>query len=192
MLGHLTGTTYWQANGSSPSTSDLWYDTGEVYKHIDANLNYTQYGYSPTYYGGYRTSVTNALGQTTTFTYDLDLGLKTGMTDPSLQTTSYGYDNYGRLTSVQYPDAAAAGVAQSLQYTHLDAIPANVTVSKAVTTPTAACPANVNGYCAVKEEVDVDGFGLETETKLLSDPGGRQPQSGHWAYRPWSVIVDVV
>ena len=48
---------------------------------------------------GNRTSLTNALGQTTRFAYDVS-GHLTGVTDPNNRTTSYAYDANGRRLSV--------------------------------------------------------------------------------------------
>jgi YD repeat-containing protein len=60
----------------------------------------------------YPTTVTNALGQTTTYTYDFNTGQVTSSADPNTQATTYGYYPYGLAKSISYPDGG------STQYTY--------------------------------------------------------------------------
>ena len=50
--------------------------------------------------GNYQTSDTNALGNTTTYDYDTQLGLLNKVTDAEGYNTSYSYDNQGNITKV--------------------------------------------------------------------------------------------
>ncbi len=88
---YLTSSSVYNANGTTASTTD-------------PKLNTTTYGYSSGYAGSGPTSITNALNQTTSHTYDFNTGLVTSTIDPNNQTTSFTYDNMSRLASVIYPD----------------------------------------------------------------------------------------
>jgi len=108
-----------QSSGAWTSLSSFRYayDTGTTQKTLDALGNPTTYSYSPTYYGAYPTTITNALNQTTTYVYDFDMGLVTSTTDPDGQTTSYAYDEMLRPTTVTYPPGGGATI-----YNYSDAV----------------------------------------------------------------------
>jgi RHS repeat-associated protein len=92
---------------------NLYFDTGTVQKATDSCGNSagdpnhtTTFAYSSTYAGAWPTTVTNALSQSTSRTYDFNTGAVTSRTDPNNQTTNYKYnDSLGRLTEVDYPDS---------------------------------------------------------------------------------------
>ena len=75
-----------------------------VQTSYDSCNNSTGYGYSAAYYGAFPTTVTNALSQTTTYTFDFSTGLVASVQDPNSLLTTYGYDEMWRLTSITYPD----------------------------------------------------------------------------------------
>jgi len=152
-------------NGNtSPTSHTSWYDTGEAYQSIDPLGHATTYAYSGTYAGSLPTTVTNALNQSTTNTYDFNTGLKTSVTDPNGQTVTYSYnDPLGRPSDVLYPDVyPGSSTHGETKYTYNDSATAmNFDVTE-VMSPSQS----------LEEEVDVDGLGREWYTKLVSDPEG--------------------
>src|SRR4029077_17031827 len=88
------------------------YDTGMVHTSTDPLSNPKTYLYSGTYYGAFPTTVTNALNQSMTYTYDFNTGLMASMTDPNSQTTSFpSYDSMLRPTQANYPDGGQTAIA---------------------------------------------------------------------------------
>ena len=57
--------------------------------------------------GQFPTTVVNEKGHTSIFSWNLPLGVRTGITDPNNLTTSWQYDNFGRKTRQQQPDGTA-------------------------------------------------------------------------------------
>jgi RHS repeat-associated protein len=113
----------------------------------------TTYGYSSTYVGTYLTSVTNALNQTTTFTYDFNMGYLASTTDPNSQETTYSYnDKLGRLTTINYPDKGQTG------YSYNDATP-----DPTVTTTKLATPDPT-----ITSVTTFDGLGRARQTQITS------------------------
>jgi RHS repeat-associated protein len=103
--GNLTSVSRWLNTSSTYLIStNAYFDTGELQTSYDPKGNPTTYAYSSTYAGAYPTTVTNALGQSATTSYDFNTGLSTSTTDPNNQTTSYTYDNMLRTTQISYPD----------------------------------------------------------------------------------------
>jgi RHS repeat-associated protein len=167
----LNGTTVSQtpcsvsvSNGYLVS-NNIYYDTGEVQQSTDPCSYPTSYLYSPTYYGAFLTTVTNALTQSTTYSYDFDTGAVTSITDPNSQTTTKAYDILTRLTKVNYPDGG------STSYCYTDLGGSTCTQASApfvvvVTTAITASPVNET-LTAV-----FDGLGRTSQTQLNSDPSG--------------------
>jgi RHS repeat-associated protein len=92
-------------SGTSTVSENLTYfDTGTVNIHYDGNNNKTTYAYSGTYTGAYPTTITSALNQTTTNTYDIHSGLRLSTIDPNNLTTSFTYDSLLRPLTDSYPD----------------------------------------------------------------------------------------
>jgi len=52
-------------------------------------------------------SVTNALSQVSTATYNYSYGVKASSKDPNNVSVSWGYDNFGRKTSEARPDSTS-------------------------------------------------------------------------------------
>jgi RHS repeat-associated protein len=98
--------------GTPLTTNQYVYDTGMLQKSADPLTNPTTYSYSGIYYGAYPTTITNALNQSTTYTYDFNTGLMASMTDPNGQTTSFpSYDSMLRPTQANYPDGGQTTIA---------------------------------------------------------------------------------
>ncbi|MGA3093249.1 MAG: RHS repeat-associated core domain-containing protein, partial [Terriglobales bacterium] len=167
--GNLSSTT--QQLSSTPCQSGAtWspvtsytnmYDTGEIYESIDplGNLAAT-YGYSPTFYGAYPTTVTNALGQATNYNYDLSTGLMTSVTDPNQQETTWTYDSMFRVLTASYPDHGGKSV------TYHDATPpVSATLTTLITSNVSEVQTNVFDY-----------LGRFSESQLNSDPEGADYQ----------------
>jgi len=169
VFGHATSQTHWLNTGSSsPATTTTYYDTGTPYQLTDplGHTTSTYYctGPSPTtlpctasaYMGALPTVIANALNQQASFTYRTDTGQKFTSTDPNSQTTTYTYnDPLNRITNISYPDKGAT----SVQYNDTGTL--GVTVTNKIT-----------ASLSKVAQTNVDGFGREYETELLSDPSG--------------------
>jgi RHS repeat-associated protein len=166
----LNGTTVSQppCNGSATPnylvSNFIYYDTGEVQQSTDPGGCSTTYQYSPAYYGAYPTTITNALNQSSTYTYDFTSGLLTSITDPNSATTSMSYDILMRPTRENFPD----GGSTSYCYTDVGGStceesgpPYSVVTAKAISQ-------GVNETSTVL----YDGLGRIMQTQLNSDPVG--------------------
>ena len=147
-------------------------DTGMTHLSTDAcgssegdSLHTTNYSYSSTYVGGYLTSVTNPLSQTTTYTYDLTTGVKLTTKDPNNQTTSTSYDPLtARPIQVSYPDNGQTNFCYSdiPGYTCSNSTPPfDVVITKKITSG-----------ASLVDTVYVDDLGRLSQTQLTSDPSG--------------------
>src|SRR6185437_13435161 len=109
-VGHWLNTT-----NSFVSSHTYWYDTGEPYQSIDPLGHTTTHIYSPTYAGAYSTQTCNAKSQCVNGAYDFQTGLLTSFTDANgaagdaAHTTTYGYDQLGRLIDVLSPPDLSGG-----------------------------------------------------------------------------------
>jgi YD repeat-containing protein len=123
----------------------------------DPNQNLTKYGFSDNYVstntGGYTTTagsppsgevtnafltkITNALQQTSAFTYGYNDGELTTVTDPNSQLIIYRYnDNFDRPTETDYPDGGQKMIA------YVDSSPVSVTTCSLISgTAGATCSA---------------------------------------------------
>jgi RHS repeat-associated protein len=159
--GHVTSTTQWLSGGTSPVSTAVWYDTGELYQSVEPPVSgypnkTTTYQYNSAYVGALLTEATNPASQSISYTYDPGLGLKTSATDPNNDTTTYTYDNYGRLNSVTYPDNG------STTYHYNDSS----------TAPWFSASVASSKNTADVVQVNLDGYGREVESQAQSDPGG--------------------
>jgi RHS repeat-associated protein len=145
-------------------SNKAYFDTGEVQKNTDPCTYPTTYAYSPTYYGAFPTTVTNALSQVTTYGYDFNTGAVTSIQDANSQTTTKNYDILTRPISISFPD----GGSTTACYTDMgggtctqSGAPYQVVVTKAITS-------SLNKTSTVV----FDGLGRASQTQLNSDPSG--------------------
>lgn len=110
-LGQITSETI-QPGGAAniTSTTSYTYDvfgnrTSQTTSGSDVPSATTQFGYDSI--GQFATSITNALNQTESRTYDARFGTLTSDTDINGLTTSYSYDSFGRLIQKTKPDGSA-------------------------------------------------------------------------------------
>src|SRR6185437_4701061 len=108
--GNQTSVHRWlNTTGGYLTTSSIYNSNGLVTSVTDPKGNPpTTYQYGSGYAGSGPTSTANALGQTTSYTYDFNTGLVTSVKDPNGQntglTTNYQYDDMLRTTEIDYPD----------------------------------------------------------------------------------------
>lgn len=177
--GNQTSVHQWLSSGSAKSqqpcnvsvptggylvTDNVFYDTGEIQQRTDPCGYPTTYEYSSTYYGGFPTTITNALNQNTTYGYDPNTGDITSITDPNSQSTIKSYDIMGRLTQVSYPDGGSI----TYCYTDMGGVgcsPSGPPYEIVSTTPITQTPTVVNEVSTVV----LDGLGRTSETQLNSD-----------------------
>ncbi len=180
----------------SPVTAYSYDETGQVTSAKDACGNTTcsdmtgsnhttKYSYADNYTvlsGGtnspytpamntnaYLKSITNALGQSSLFSYDFNSGQLTSSQDPNLQTTSYIYnDPLARPTQVSYPDGGHA------QYVYNDNAPSpTVTTCQLINGSSGAACSPSSPPAGWKTDVEVmDGMGHVVQNQLASDPDG--------------------
>ncbi len=159
-------TTY--TNPSAPSggiTQNFTYDSlGNVRTLQDALNNTTTLAYSPDAWANsycnpsttsyaYPVSASNALSQTTSFTYFACSGQPASVKDPNNQTTSVSYDSLLRPTQENFPD----GGQTTLTYNSLTSI----------TTTT-----KMNSSQNIVGTLLLDGLGRTIHQQLNSDPQG--------------------
>jgi RHS repeat-associated protein len=140
------------------------FDTGEVQTSADPRGNATTYAYSSTYAGAYATTITNALQQSLSYSYDFETGLQTSITDPNGQTINISYDDQTwRKIQTSYPDGGQNNFCYSDTPSEgcASGPPYQVTVTKKIT------PSLNFVTTAV-----LDGLGRPTKTELTSDPSG--------------------
>ncbi|MBU7045882.1 MAG: hypothetical protein HXS54_05545, partial [Theionarchaea archaeon] len=120
---------------------------GNITSITDALGSTTTFGYDS--YLMYLTSITNSLHLTSTLTYDFDTGLLTSVTDAKGNTTSYEYDILGRVKKKINPDL----------------------------TEREAVYDDLNNYVSIYDELDskkilyYDGIGQLTKVELYLSPG---------------------
>jgi RHS repeat-associated protein len=159
--GNLTQVSRWlNSTGTSiTTTTNRFDDTGNIVKTADALSHATQFTYSPAFGLAYPTQIQNALGHITTKNYDFNTGLLLSDKDPNGQvtglSTTYTYDNMGRLTNTTLPDGGSTTVDF-----HADSVPFSVT-STQIATPNPSIAATTT----------FDGYGRPV-TKCVTDPEG--------------------
>jgi RHS repeat-associated protein len=165
VCGNQTSVSRWlNTTGGYLVTNNIYDSTGRLTSTTDPNGNSTTFAYSAGYAGSGPTSVTNALNQTISKSYDFSTGLLASTTDLNAQLTRYTHDpETWRTTQMTYPDGG------QISYCYSDTPsegcasgpPYQVTITKKIT-------ASLN-------EVGVyifDGMGRLSETELTSDPSG--------------------
>jgi RHS repeat-associated protein len=109
VMGNLTSIVQWDSATSTNVTVATYtnYDTGMRATSTDALNQTTHYYYAnqnPNWYGSRLTTVTNALGQSTNYSYDWPSGLLAYSQDLNGNWTNYVYDSMFRPTQINYPD----------------------------------------------------------------------------------------
>jgi RHS repeat-associated protein len=152
---------YLNTTGTYLSTTSTFWDTGMVDVVKDPKNNpQATYAYSSTYVGAYPTTITNALGQTNTYTYDLNSGLVTSVKDPNNQTTTFTYDPKNwRNTEIVYPDTGQTNICYSDTTGEgcTSGPPYEVIVTK-----------KINSSQSAKETTVLDGLGRVSQTQVNS------------------------
>jgi RHS repeat-associated protein len=173
--GNVTAVEHWRnTDGSWLTTYSQLDDAGNLLASIDPLNNQTSFGFTDSWSNAscapsgqakaYVTKITNALGQSTTKTYNSCSGLLASTTDPNLLTTSPTYDLMGRAVAVAFPDGGnrtdcfsdlgGTGCSQSpVPLVHVASKSINASVNQTTTSV-------------------LDGLGRTTETQLNSDPQG--------------------
>jgi len=162
VLQWLNTGTFTCPNGNSGGSNGYliskktYFDDGMLDTAADPCANTTDYDYSLTYWGALATTVTNALSQATTNTYDFNTSLLASTTDPNNSTTSYSYDPMWRISQVNHPDGGQDVI------THQEStFPFSSTLTTSINPSQNKVETNV-----------FDGLGRVSGTQLTSDPQG--------------------
>lgn len=146
LAGHATTATAWNNAGNSLSTHTAWTCKGMVDHTVDIRgITSAQFTYGSSYLGLFPTGVANALGQPSTYAWDLNTGNPVSVQDANQVVTTYDYDSLGRRVTVKaavgtpqeswtryaYPDAKTVNVAQD-QSSKGDGVLTSSTVSDAL------------------------------------------------------------
>jgi RHS repeat-associated protein len=187
--GNQTSTHHW-LDGSTVSTPNCpiavsnglitsystYNDTGTTNQATDMCGNQagdpnhsTTFAYSSSLAGAYPTSVTNALGQTTSTNYDFNTGEVTSVTDANNQTTSTSYDSQWRPLQVIRPDKGQTNFC----YTDTGGPTCSQTGPPFAVVVTRKIDSTRNMVLTAL----IDGLGRKTETQLNSDPVCAAPGS---------------
>lgn len=106
-LGNATKEEHWISGTTYASTTRAYNGYGLVTTSTDPRGNQTSYSYDS--YNFYPATVTNALSQATSYTYDYPTGKVVQTTDPNTLSTKNIYDAIGRLTEFDEPDFNSPG-----------------------------------------------------------------------------------
>jgi RHS repeat-associated protein len=180
-LGHLTSTR--QADGTTTSTG---YDAaGNVTSQTDAAGHQTTYAYDA---ANRPTSVTDPLGNKASTTWT-GLNLPATVTDPLGKTTTYRYDDAGRLTDVRYVDTGMT----DLRFGY-DAAGRRTTMTDATGTTTYAYDA-LNRLTAVNNASGSGraigyAYDLNGQITGLTYPNGQVTQRTYDAAGHWTGLTD--
>lgn len=97
-------------SGNFTTINFLQYDTyGNVLSVQDANGNISNIAYDSAM-NQYPAQIKNALGFTVTKTYDYKFGVPIGIVDENGGATSKTYDDYGRVSTVTFPNSSQANI----------------------------------------------------------------------------------
>jgi YD repeat-containing protein len=174
--GNVTQVSKWAGSGTPPVTASYQYDdAGNVLTKTDALGYSTRYSFADVWAnstckpsGGpsaaFPTSITNAAGQTTSYTWNSCSGTMASITDPNKQTISFAYDSMDRRIRANYPD----GGWTSLQYSDDSSttLPIEITETKAINSGTnEVSTILLDGLSRVSQTQTVDpdnGSGFDT------------------------------
>lgn len=116
--GNVTAVSHWRnTDGAMLTSTNQYDDAGNLLSTIDPLGNKTSYDYTDVWGNGsctpvgqakvFATTITNALNQPTTKSYNSCTGTLASVTDPNSQPTTYSYDPVARLASVNRPDGGS-------------------------------------------------------------------------------------
>jgi YD repeat-containing protein len=162
--GNVTAVEHWwNTDGSFLTSTNQYDDAGSLVSTIDPLGNKTTFSYTDSWSNttcapsgsgkAYVTTVTNALGQAATKTYDSCTAQVASATDVNGNQTSYQYDLMGRTTSVTDPKQIVNGTSMNgvTIYIYTDTV-GNVNVEKKDT---------INSSSSTDEFFYFDGLGRE-------------------------------
>ena len=179
--GNVTATTNWVGNNSPALTTRnfLFDDAGNVLKSLDPVGNATSVSYADAWANAvcappnngktaaYPTSWTNALGQTTSATYNNCSGTVASSRDVNQQQTSFSYDLMDRRVAANYPDQGQT----CLQYS--DAANSFCPASSAPSLPIEIVTSTKLSASSTKTTTSVlDGISRKAHWQFNSDPIG--------------------
>jgi RHS repeat-associated protein len=160
--GNVTAVEHWRnTDGSFLTSTNQYDDAGNVLSTIDPLGNKTSFAYTDSWSNStcapsgsgkaYVTTVTNALSQVATKTYDSCTGYVASTTDVNSNQTSYLYDLLGRTTSVTDPKQVVNGTSMNgvTTYVYTDTV-GNVNIEKKNT---------INSSSSTNEFFYFDGLG---------------------------------
>jgi RHS repeat-associated protein len=170
--GNITAINRWLNTANSFLTARYQYDDGgNVRKVTDPRGNSTTYDFTDNFAqasctpasngltgsaAAYARTITNALSQVTTYSYNSCFGNVASITDPNLQPTTYAYDTLGRRASVSFPDGGLTS------WVYNDIPPVSLTQSQK----------QDSGSSITTVEIH-DGLNRVIQTQLTSDPEGK-------------------
>ncbi len=169
--GNVTSVTVSGTSIGSYTTSYSRNGHGQIQAVTDPKGNTTRIGYADSWSSSaqgcvaanssaYPTTVTNALGHITTYTYNACTGTIAAVKDPNSVVTSYTYDALNRLLCSIVTDASGAMAGKSCS-SYNDGQPTQVTHS-----------ISQDATHSITSVALLDGYGRTTQTKMTSDPGG--------------------
>jgi YD repeat-containing protein len=153
--GNQTTVSRWlNTTNSFIASHTNWYDTGQVFKTIDALGHATTFSYDAFYKGAYPTQTcspqTGSVAHCVSGTYDFNTGALTSLTNENAttqasgntpgdgpHTSNFSYDYLFRITSAQAPpDPANSGLRAQTSFTFSSpgALPITVQRTKSITT----------------------------------------------------------
>jgi RHS repeat-associated protein len=162
--GNVTAVEHWRnTDGSFLTSTNQYDDAGNLLSTVDPLGNKTSFSYTDSWSNStcapsgsgkaYVTTVTNALNQVATKTYNSCTGSFASTTDVNSNQTSYLYDSLGRTTTVTDPKQVVNGTSMNgvTTYTYTDTV-GNVNVEKKDT---------INSSSSTDDFFYFDGLGRE-------------------------------
>lgn len=178
--GNLTKKTVTATSAPTAVTQYQVNGYGEVTQITDPDSHSTNIYYNdawadsscsiPSGSSAYPSSISNAAGETISYTYNTCLGTIASVAGPNAnQTTIYTYDNLQRVVSVSYPDHGGQKAC------YFDSVPNTITTYtlEALGSSLPSCStATASPAGIVATSVTLDGYERKLQTQLLSDPFG--------------------
>jgi RHS repeat-associated protein len=167
--GALTRVDRWDGSTWIPATRtayDAWGNPTVITNALGFTTTMT---YDESYHL-YAIAVTNALNQTTRTDYDLALGVPLAVTDPNSAVTNYRYDTFGRLLKIIKPGDSES--IPTIEYQYSDAYSANNLHGLRVTQKLREVSSDANAYHSIY--TFYDGTGRLVQTRAEAGDGSQQ------------------